>query len=1013
MKRALAVLLFIALGFFALRMTIGDEDAVRANGNEVGAPPTKKQQPPANPPGVRVAGGGIGASVSQHGPLTISKPREVDIGNGRTRKEDVFVLRAKDSRPIGDGLQQLIGVTMELFDKGKHAATIVASDAFVELGRDPNGVAAFDEQKKVDVRGCIITGEPGSQLAGVRMDLGDATIVITDDDVQLKTLPDQVVTITLEGSQPMQLTGRGAEALLPRSSESTLREAKVTILANPLLTTDNAIIRATGQMRYVEDTLTGEAKISLDDDVVLEVNNGSLRLPGLAANSPGSDATKSIVRGDQFIGWLLRSKDKANAPSDSQDKTRGSVGWQRMALRGSPATVDMPGIHVATPALTIRPGPLGDAFVITAHGGESRVEQTQLQPGSKQTAPIVTTSPSRIHMVRPSSAAGALHRGMGFPQWTLRSLEQQQVIIYEGAAHFESGTRTIGASKGLMVYARQNGTTGIVQGFGDISFLDRGTAKKPNGKMSPELRATSNDGMLLTIGEDHEQLQLGPAMDERSRRWREHRYHVSYGDAAVRGLGACQIKSIGDRTQLEMRAPFDEIEADFDTEGTRLRNVRQLLATLDGQEVTELDVGGLPVRATFRQRNEALLAQAPRLRQIGPRSIRLLPMELDESPWSEMNELDRTPRLLRTWNDAQNDAPPREHSVEVVGPRIDVHYAGGHQAIIDAHALGDDLPRIYAKVPQPGDSQPTTVTCAAQRLQVLPFLLTPEARRMHFAGHTGLLADITTHALSQPWLLVDKVRDFQLDDQKQGHITGSGKHLLLSQGGKALLFIGDADEQTPAAVTRSIAGRTTTVAGARVRLISDTAVRLSALGAFEDHSTFLSPTMTLHDPASSGLLSNMQAVCRGNIQVDPDAIRFDGPVEAHGLTTAGNPDPDGINIDAKQLIMQRLVAGARPSLAIGKPGDISVIKGKDVVIDWTRLNVEAAEIELDVPNGHCIASDPNGTKVQLPDGRTLRSVWTYVNYRTWSFRTGASSVSQLLPNLANPLPESPRKDGPR
>ena len=57
-----------------------------------------------------------------------------------------------------------------------------------------------------------------------------------------------------------------------------------------------------------------------------------------------------------------------------------------------------------------------------------------------------------------------------------------------------------------------------------------------------------------------------------------------------------------------------------------MRNVRQLLATFAGEILTELDVGGLPVRGTLQKQGEVLHMQAPRLHQIGPRSLRLLPM---------------------------------------------------------------------------------------------------------------------------------------------------------------------------------------------------------------------------------------------------------------------------------------------------------------------------------------------------------------------------------------------------
>ena len=70
-------------------------------------------------------------------------------------------------------------------------------------------------------------------------------------------------------------------------------------------------------------------------------------------------------------------------------------------------------------------------------------------------------------------------------------------------------------------------------------------------------------------------------------------------------------------------------------------------------------------------------------------------------------------------------------------------------------------------------------------------------------------------------------------------------------------------------------------------------------------------------------------------------------------------------------------------------------------VDWPKLDARAANIKIDVLRGHCTASDPTGAIVQLPDGRTLRSAWAFVNYKTWSFRTGASSVVQPMPSTAD------------
>lgn len=1032
MKRAIAFIILLALGVLALKLAIGDETAVKANGKHEqkaddragnDKQPAKNTdenvEPQGNQPGVRIdSGNGVGASISQSGPLTIPRRRPIDLGEGRVRMETVYILDAKNSVPLGEGLQQLLGVTLKLFDKGKHAATVLASEAFIELGRDANGNPGFDESKEIDLRDAIITAEPGSRTAGLRLELGDARVTISEHEVQLTTEPEQFVKVMIEGKQSATLTGNGAIARLPRSKDSALRKADITILSNPKLETGDLSIQAAGRLHYVEDTVTGAAQITINDQVELDLEHSKVSLLGMGITSLDAESADpkarqtSTVRGDQFTGWLLRSKDKVEdrAGQERDGKKRNAMVWQRLTLVGAPATVDAPGVHVSTPRITVRPGPLGDPYVVTAHGGNSRIEQTELRPGSKQEAPVVGISPRRIHFVRPSESIGALHRSYGFPQWTLRSLEQQQIVIFRGASRIDSGTRTVTASDGLMVVRRASGKTGAVQGFGQIEVHQRGVAKRDgnrvSGKVPPDTIVKGNDGVLLIAGNGEERMRLGPVVDEQSTRWREHRYSVQHGDAKVKGLGGCKVTRAGERTSLDLRAPFNEIEAQFDKDGTALRNVRQLRTTFVGQEIVNLDVGGLPAKATLQKSGEQLLVQAPRMRSIGPRSLRLLPMELNESPWSEIPERDRTPRLMRTWSEAAGGQPNADYTVEVVGPRIDVHHVGGSHAIIDANADGDELPRVYAKLPQPKKSkskagkpatatpaEPATISCSARRLRILPFVLTPEVRSRFLGGARGLIPDLIFHSLARPWLLVDQVHEFELDDEQQGHIEGTGERLFLSQGGKSVLFVGNPDNQTPAIVSRRHAGRTVVMQGARVRVRNDDAVRLSALGSFDDRSMFLAPTMTLHEPGSSGLLAHMRAVCRGNIRVDPDAVRFGGPVEAYGLLPDGASDPDALHIDARQLILNRSA----------RTGEIETVLGDDVTIDWTQLDAHAAKIELDLPKSRCIATDPKGAEIEFPNGRVYRSVRLSANYRTWSISTGPGrAVQRNTPSKSTP-----------
>ena len=974
MKRLIAFLLLLGLGVVALNVAIGDEDAVNANGNE----PNGKPRRQSGPPGVDMSTGSVGASVTQHGQLDITESRDVPLPDGRIRHQKVYALKALDSQPVGEGLQQLSGVTLELFDDDKHVATVTADQAFVELGRNASGRPTIDQQKEIDVRGAVVTTEKDSKIPGMRLVLGDARITIGDDDVQLNTDDDQLVELVVAGDRPATLHGLGANARIPRGRDGGLQRSDITIKNQPVLESDGVRVVASGRMHYVEDNVTGIAQITLEDDVELDLSHAKLSLPGVDGGGAANDG-RSAVRGDQFTGWLLR--DRPAQGEERKGSKGGGMVWQRMLLVGAPATIDLPGMHVETPRLTVRPGPLGDPYVLTAHGGESSIRQTELRAGSGQKYPVVGTSPRRIHLIRPGDAVGALHRGFGFPQWTLRSLEQQQVLVFEGDSRLESGLRTLEAKRGFAIVRRRDAETGVVQGFGEVLVRQRGEPGEHDRKPRPELVATGSDGFVLLVSGSDERMHLGPPPQERSGRWRDHRYEVRYGSSQLRGTGACDITRQQQRVQLELLAPFDEIEADFAQQGTELRRVHRLHAVMRDDALAELDVGGLPVMAKLEREDEQVLAQAPRLLQIGPRSLRLLPMPFDEAPWSELPELARTPRLERRWREG---ADQRQYALEVFGPRIDVHHAGGRDVLVDASTDTEELPRVYARLPQPGLVDPTTVTCAARRLRILPFVLGPDVRRRLLGGMRGPVADTLMHGLAKPWLIVDDVRDFELDDEREGHIEGTGHRLFLSQGGAAALFVGDADKQAPAIVTRTKDGRTVAVEGARVRVYRDDDVRLAALGSFEGRSTFLAPTMTLHEHGRAGLLSHMRAVCRGNIQVDPDAVRFGGPVVAAGLKPDGDDDPDGVRIDAGSLRMLRQQSS----------GDVVAVTGSDVDIDWSKLDARAASIELDLLRSMCTATDPNGAEVVDPRGRRMRSRLIRVNYDTWSVSMGPGLVEQ-------------------
>jgi hypothetical protein len=914
--------------------------------------------------------GKIGMRVAQTGPLSFPQYRTIPLPDGSARHERVFVLDAEDSTPLTDTLQQLDRVTVQLFENDQPNAALHAQRAFLELNRDTSGKPSLREDKEIDLREVMFETLPGARLEGLRLELGNARILVAEDSLRLRTTSeDDPVLLVVDGARSGTLRGKGLQARLPRNRNSTLRRADIEILHEPVLETDGLIVRATGRMHYREDMDRGSAIVTVDDHVQLDLARAGLPVAGAASEHPSAtpvtDARGTQIRGDRFTGWLRRDE-AARAGGGGQ----GNSAWEKLQLTGAPATVDLDAGRLLTPRITVLPGPLGEPWLVTAHGGESRIEQTQIRPGSKQTDLVTGTSLRRIHLVRIGSGAGAQLRSFGFPQWTLRPLNELQVVVFEGASRLDGGHRTVTASKCLHVFHRDGSSTGIVRGFGDVHIEQR--AEKAGEQ---DLVATGNDGFVLHATETTQHLQLGPALpadlDAPAAAWRAHRYQVQYGAATATGVGVCQVDRDGERTRLWLRAPGSEIAGRLGAQVVDLDNVRQLEAVLDGKELTAFEAAGLPAHCRRLGPEDTVIAVAPRLLQIGPRSLRLtrVPDAAPPGLWPPLAEQNALPILTRT---LAANGTHKAGRVEVRGPSIDVHHVGGTDVLVEAVADDGVRPTVNLSLDAGPGGEPTTAFFHAQRLRALPFALTADARLAHAGGSRGPLVDLLFASVAQPWLIVDDVQDFQLEDPRYGLIEGHGTRLVLSQGAQAGMFVGDPDRGMPAEVRRTHDGLETTTRGARVRVFREQELRLQALRTFEDRSAFLPPSVTLHRRGSAALLSHMNAVCQGNIDVLPDRVQFGGPVRAIGLTADGQEDPEGILLDARELSLRREPV----------TGEIVQALAKDVHVDWTRLQAWSAEVELDMKRTRCIARDPANATVVLPGGSTFTSPRIEVNYET-------------------------------
>ncbi len=971
MKRLLLFLLLMALGAAILHYAIGEE-AVVAKDEPVATNPEASQ---GSGSGVAIQHGQIGAKWQIFGPLHVPKVKAIKLPNGGERNEKVFDLDAKDSTPIADGVQQLDDMTVMLFDHGVPAATIVARQAFVELGRDLNGEPSLKADKEIDLRDAVFETLPNSKMAGVRLEIGNAMVLVRDDFVQIHTATKtDPVLLQFSGRQGGTLRGNGLQARLPRDPKGTQR-TDIDILHDAVLTMDGIEVSAKGPLHYAEDNSTGAAELTATDDVqIVATRMGGMQIRGLGRDGSAAKPTKTgpaTLRGNQLVGWLQRGK-----RTDEKGELHEQMVWRLAQVHGNPVTAEVGGLRLQTPTLTLVPGMSGEPLVVTGAGGPSRVDQVlDAEQLAKGEVPMVGTSPRRIQLLRSGEQAAALHRAFGFPQWTLRQLQDQQVVAFEGNAEVASGNQVMRASKGLHLFRpNPDADAVVVRGFGEVYIEQKAEHRSGKSLGEQDLTATGSDGFRLLVTPTHEVLTLGPSLPDDleapDAAWRQHRYSLRQGPTELNGVGACQFERTGTRSTVQLRAPDREIRGHLSDQSGEVTAVRSLRVTLVDKVLVELFVAGLPAVVTFEQGGEKLSAAAPVLEQIGPSSWCLLPprAELDPSLWRGLAIEQSLPQLRRTVP-ASKDLGAG--FIETVAPRIELHYLGRTHMLVDALAVGDQMAKAWGTVERLNHANPTKLSLEAARLRLFPFAISPEAIMAHRGGATGTIAELPFFALSKPWILADRVLRLAIVDDEMGEVEGSGHLLLLSQGAKAAVFLGDAERLTPALVTQQQKGRRVIATGARVRVYQDPDLRLQALRTFPGHSTFLLPTIELHEPGT-GTLAHIRAKCRGDIEVLPTAVMFLGPVAADSLDANGTPDPKGMHVEADRLRMDLHAT----SHAIVK------IVGNEVDLDWEGIKAHSAEIELDPIKTRFIARDPKGSRVDFANGRRFLAEHIEVNYET-------------------------------
>lgn len=958
MKRLLLFVLLLIAGFAILQYSLGDQDFA----GTAAAPEASPQTPaPQDQESMHVIGRGQDIGVVVHGGMTIPRSRDVRVGNS-IHHVPIYELSFLDSAPVGDGLQQLDDVTLKLFDRGVHAATLVAKTAFVELARDLNGRPSLREDKDVELRQAVLDTLPQGRLMPLHLEIGVVRLRVRDEEIELHTPTEQEpVLLVVEGERPGRMTGRGLQARLPKDQGGQLRRIDLEILHQPVLITKDLEIRAAGRMHYVEETERGAALITIDDDVHLKVQ----AMPQLGAGA-GSSAGEVDVRGDHLSAWIGRQKPATAA--DGERRERGS--WRLLRLDGAPAQAIGNGVELRAARLTVVPGAAGEPYLLAAAGGQA--ELVQHSDGA-----VTTFAGRRIYNVRPGAHLGAMYRSFGFSTLALGQLQRLQIGVCDGDS-------TVTADAGVELHS-QRGLWAFQldadQVDGGTMLIGRGAVRVAQGEGRERLLASGDNGLSLTqrtvlvdgVATVVETLVLGDGDASSAQH-----YELRRGALQLAGTGACRF----DRAQpaaaaadaaatvtLRLRSNRDDIHGTFDQQLGEVQGARTLDATLLANELSALQLAGPRTRAIMVRGSETLTVSAPRMTQETPLVLRL---DADG---------EQLPTLRRSVRDGAGSSVDE---VLLRGPLLRIHRVGQRLAVLTAERAGDRRPHVEG-VARPTDRGRIDYSLDADHVQLQPFAVAASAIDVHGNFLPTVARGALAPSLRQPWMFADGEVDFRAEEAGNGSVAGHGQHLAVAQGSQSAMLVGDADTGTMATLVRTAAdGRVAKARGPWLRLWREDGERVTAFTTFPGRPEVHLPELELHSPhAGSQALADLWATCDGELQLLPDRVEFAGPVRAHALLPDGGEDPTGMHVRGEHVHMLRDDSG-RITRVVADGG---------VVFDYRQMHAEAKQVELDTAKSTCTVSDPEGALIMVPGYEPMTVRRAQINYVT--YRLQASNASTL------------------
>ncbi|MEZ5966619.1 MAG: hypothetical protein R3F56_22470 [Planctomycetota bacterium] len=931
-RRLLALLLLLALGFSTLWLALGREAFTAKRSGQVqvktDTPPTPGRSPSMGGIDVQPAREGTPrVTFSIEGAFEVQPTREVPLADGSKLLLPTYRLHADDTRarPEADNLMEMSGVTVELFrlvgsdgdPRTEKSGELTASTVLVEIERDAQGRPSIHQDREMDFRDAVFRNLPAAGLTEMILRVGRARLRTTDSEAVLRTAEREPFTLELLGDQRATMTGKGLLATIPTGDAPGPIDVRV--LADPeLVTADGKTsLRARGELHFLE-AREASGSIDLHDHVEMSFVTSSGGPP-------------LIARGDRVRAGLQRARGGGG---------RNGALWEWVALYGSPAFVDAGQAQIECERLDVLPSAGGSMQLLSASGTPTRV--TLSTPGAQ---PSVLVSERRVHLL---PIADSLHEWigpLGFPRGALGP-RFGQLIVFVGqssvSAEQTNGTLELHARDGLMVL---RGTTPssmtTVRGLGAVSATMPGedvALVGTDGLLLHDMPAPDGRDLTLTMGSGD---RAAPHFDLR----RGDSLHLEgHGRVEMRQQTRGELRH-GD---IDMTSPGEDGVLEV-SQGT-LRAIRQLHAELEGGSVRDLDASGARCTIDAVLRDGAVHCEATSVRSTDGRSF-----VLRGSP----------ARVV----DASRGT--------IEGERVDLLAFGDASGL---RARGRS--RLRGQL-QRENGAPVDVDMRGDLAELLPWRVPPRA----LAWHAGFMPASVRPIVAASWrtphvhLRGDVTFDLTDPNEAQAENTGHGDELWLQvvegHGGLGLLL------GQPAGVRVTTQDQSAEGEASAIAFRHDgKAMAVTLLPAvFEEASMRVTAGSTPGGDTAGNTnalgVRELTVYCDGRIEVEERVVRFLGPVRVVGDET--NDAEPTLSVTADGMTMQRDANGAVTEITADGGVDLTSARahgqGDTLILDLKRsLAVlrsqrEVASIEID--GGHRLT------------GRQLELDYTTHTVRAW------------------------------